>query len=182
MKDQKQQKPKSKSKKGAKGRGKQKATGRSSSTVYQLGVSDFVPMAEAIAKAGEQAESEIMVPVALCRHFSRAIQTRRRVSQWYKARVNGDTKSDLRHEYFIKVLEDTFASLKPFLGTGGPEPAQNHVSGTTTSGLSSRNRLAGLTVDELAAVADEEDIAEDTLSEFSGVKFEEVEEDKEDDF
>jgi hypothetical protein len=39
-----------------------------------------------------------------------------------------------------------------------------------------------LTVDELAAVADEEDIAEDTLSEFSGVKFEEVEEDKEDDF
>jgi hypothetical protein len=182
MKDQKQQKPKSKSKKGAKGRGKQKATGGSSSTVYQLGVSDFVPMAEAIAKAGEQAESEIMVPVALCWHFSRAIQTRRRVSQWYKARVNGDTKSDLRHEYFIKVLEDTFASLKPFLGTGGPEPAQNHVSGTTTSGLSSRDRLAGLTVDELAAVADEEDIAEDTLSEFSGVKFEEVEEDKEDDF
>jgi hypothetical protein len=39
-----------------------------------------------------------------------------------------------------------------------------------------------LTVDELAAVADEEDIAEDTLSEFSSVKFEEVEEDKEDDF
>ena len=80
MKDQKQQKPKSKSKKGAKGRGKQKATGGSSSTVYQLGVSDFVPMAEAIAKAGEQAESEIMVPVALCWHFSRAIQTRREVS------------------------------------------------------------------------------------------------------
>jgi hypothetical protein len=48
--------------------------------------------------------------------------------------------------------------------------------------LSSRNRFAGLTVDELAAVADEEDIAEDTLSEFSSVKFEEVEEDKEDDF
>ncbi|CAN9102049.1 unnamed protein product [Alternaria alternata] len=153
-KDQKQQKPKSKSKKGAKGRGKQKATGGSSSTVYQLGVSDFVPMAEAIAKAGEQAESEIM---------------------WYKARVNGDTKSDLRHEYFIKVLEDTFASLKPFLGTGGLEPARNNVSDTTTSGLSSRNRFAGLTVDELAAVADEEDIAEDTLSEFSSVKFEEVE-------
>ncbi|CAN9135973.1 unnamed protein product [Alternaria sp. RS040] len=163
-KDQKQQKPKSKSKKGAKGRGKQKATGGSSSTVYQLGVSDFVPMAEAIAKAGEQAESEIMVPVALCRHFSRAIQTRR------KARI------------LIKILEDTFASLKPFLGTGGPEPARNNVSDTTTSGLSSRNRFAGLTVDELAAVADEEDIAEDTLSEFSGVKLEEVEEDKEDDF
>ena len=170
-KDQKQQKTKSKSKKGAMGKDKQKATGGSSSTVYQLGVSDFVPMAEAIAKAGEQAESEIMVPVALCRHFSRAIQTRRKVSQWYKARVHGDTKSDLRHEYFIKVLEDTFASLKPFLGTGGLEPARNNVSDTTTSGLSSRNRFAGLTVDELAAVADEEDIAEDTLSEFSGVKF-----------
>jgi hypothetical protein len=123
-----------------------------------------------------------MVPVALCRHFSRAIQTRRKVSQWYKAKVNGDTKSDLRHEYFIKVLEDTFASLKPFLGIGGPEPARNNASATTTSGLSSRNRFAGLTVDELAAVADEEDINEDTLSEFSGVMLEEVEEDKEDDF
>ncbi|RYO72026.1 hypothetical protein AA0113_g1766 [Alternaria arborescens] len=139
-------------------------------------------MAEAITKAGEQAESEIMVPVALCRHFSRAIQTRRKVSQWYKAKVNGDTKSDLRHEYFIKVLEDTFASLNPFLGTGGPEPARNNASATTTSGLSSRNRFTGLTVGELAAVADEEDINEDTLSEFSGVMLEEVEEDKEDDF
>jgi hypothetical protein len=79
-KDQKQQKPKSKSKRVAMGIATHKATGGSSSTVYQLGVSDFVPMAEAIAKAGEQAESEIMVPVALCRHFSRAIQTRREVS------------------------------------------------------------------------------------------------------
>jgi len=150
--------------------------------VYQLGVSDFVPMAEAIAKAGEKAESEIMVPVALCRHFSRAIQTRRKVSQWYKAKVKPDTKSDLRHEYFIKVLEDTFASLKPFIGSGGPEVARNKGSATTLSDSSSRNRFAGLTVDELVALADEEDITEDTLPAVSNVTFEEVEEDKEDDF
>jgi len=150
--------------------------------VYQLGVSDFVLMAEAIAKAGEKAESEIMVPVALCRHFSRAIQTRRKVSQWYKAKVKPDTKSDLRHEYFIKVLEDTFASLKPFIGSGGPEVARNKGSATTLSDSSSRNRFAGLTVDELVALADEEDITEDTLPAVSNVTFEEVEEDKEDDF
>ncbi|KAL1801524.1 hypothetical protein ACET3X_001866 [Alternaria dauci] len=123
-----------------------------------------------------------MVPVALCRHFSRAIQTRRKVSQWYKARVNRDEKGDLRHEYFIKVLEDTFASLKPFLGTGGPEPAQNNASATTSSGLASHNRFAELTVDELAALADEEDIAGDTLPKVSSVVLGEAEEDKEDDF
>lgn len=139
-------------------------------------------MAEPIARAGEEAESEIMVPVALCRHFSRVIQTRLKVSQWYRARVNGDTKSDLRHEYFIKVLEDIFASLKPFLGSGGPEPARNNASATTISDLLSRNRSAGLTVDELVALTDEEDITEDTLPKVSDVTFEESEEDKEDDF
>lgn len=123
MEEQKQPKSKSKSKKGAGRRGNQKAKDGSGGTMYQMGISDFVPMAEAIAKAGQEAESEIMVPLALCRHFSRAIQTRQKVSQLYKAKVNGDKNSDLRHEYFIKVLEDTFASLKPFLGTGGPEAA-----------------------------------------------------------
>ncbi|KAI4953212.1 hypothetical protein J4E86_006753 [Alternaria arbusti] len=181
-KEQKQTKSRSKSKKGAGRKGNQNAKGGGGGTVYQLGVSDFVPMAEAIAKAGEEAESEIMVPVALCRHFSRAIQTRRKVSQWYKAKVNPDTNSDLRHEYFIKVLEDTFASLKPFLGSGGPEIARNNGSATNVADLSSRNRFAGLTVDELVALADEEDIAEDTLPDVSNVTLEEAEEDKEDDF
>jgi hypothetical protein len=80
-KEQKQSKPKS-TKKGAGKKGYQKAKGGGGSTIYQIGMADFVPMAEAIAKAGESAESEIMVPVALCRHFSRAIHTRRKVSQW----------------------------------------------------------------------------------------------------
>jgi hypothetical protein len=184
MKEQRQPKSKSKSKRGAgkKGNQKTKSGSGSGSTVYQIGVSDLVPMAEAIAEAGEEAGSEIMVPVALCRHFSRAIQTRRKVSQWYKAKVNGDKNSDLRHEYFIKVLEGTFASLKPFLASGGPEAARNNTSATPVPDLSSRNRFAGLTVDELAALAEEEDITEDTLPEVSDVAFEEAEEDREDDF
>jgi hypothetical protein len=186
MKEQRQPKPKSKSKRGAGKKGNQKTKSGSGSgsgsTVYQIGVSDLAPMAEAIAKAGEEAGSGIMVPVALCRHFSRAIQTRRKVSQWYKAKVNGDKNSDLRHEYFIKVLEDTFASLKPFLGSGGPEVARSNASATIVPDLSSRNRFAGLTVDELAALADEEDLTEDALPEVSDVAFEEAEEDREDDF
>jgi hypothetical protein len=84
-KEQKQAKSKSKGKKGAGKKGNRKAD---AGTIYQLRVSAFVPMAEAIAKAGEVAEAEIMVPVALCKHFSRAIQTRRKVSQWYKAKLN----------------------------------------------------------------------------------------------
>lgn len=181
-KGQKQTKSKSKSNKGAGRRGNQNAKGGGGDTVYQFGVSDFVPMAEAIAKAGEEAESEIMVPVALCRHFSRTIQTCRKVSQWYKAKVNPDTNSDLRHEYFIKVLEDAFASLKPFLRSGGPEVARNNGSTTTASDLSSRNRFAGLIVDKLVALANEENVTEDTFPEVSNVMFKEVEEDKEDDF
>ncbi|KAI4945076.1 hypothetical protein J4E91_008053 [Alternaria rosae] len=86
------------------------------------------------------------------------MKTRRKVSQWYKAKVNPDTNSDLRHEYFIKVLEDAFASLEPFLGLGGPKVARNNGSTTTVSDLSSRNRFAGLTVDKLVALANEENV------------------------
>jgi hypothetical protein len=178
-KEQKQAKSKSKGKKGAGKKGNQKAD---AGTIYQLRVSDFVPMAEAIAKAGEVAESEIMVLIALCKHFSRAIKTRRKVSQWYQAKLNADTNSDLRHEYFIKILEDTFASLKPFLGSGGPDSARNNISASNIPDLSTRNRFADLTVDELAALVDEKDITEDTLPAVSDVVFENVEEDKEDDF
>jgi len=120
VKDRSQSKAKSKGKKGKKkqpDRGADSAGDGGAKTVYQIRVSDFIPMAKAIAEAGSVAESEIMVPVSLCKYFNRVIQTRRKVSRWYQSRFTRDKASDSRHEYFIEILEETFTALKPFLGS-----------------------------------------------------------------
>ncbi|KAF2645390.1 hypothetical protein P280DRAFT_441828 [Massarina eburnea CBS 473.64] len=136
--------------------------GGSNKTTYQLKVADFVPMAKAIADARADLGSEVLVPIALTKR-------------------DGDEKSDLRHEYFIGILENTFQTLRPFIH--GPEAARaNTTQEASESGLTSKNRFAELTVEETVAIADSEDVDEESLPEVPNVMFEQDEEDEEEEF
>ncbi|KAF2437331.1 hypothetical protein P171DRAFT_400010, partial [Karstenula rhodostoma CBS 690.94] len=156
-KNQKQSQPKPRKRGGKKN--KKTSSAGNATTIYKLRVSDFVPMATAIAEAGSEAGSEIMVPIA-----------------------DGDRKSDLRHEYFIKILEDTFAKLRPFLSIGVPQAAHNGAQDTPASGLASQNRFASLTVEEAAALIDEEALPEEDLAGAPTAELQQDQEDNEEDF
>ncbi|PVI05794.1 hypothetical protein DM02DRAFT_71331 [Periconia macrospinosa] len=182
-KNQKQPQTKARSKKrgGKKNNPKPKAAAVPAK-IFQIRVADFVPMANAIAAVGSEVDSEIMVPVAMCKYFNCAIQTRRQVSKWFKAKFDGDRASDARHEYFIHVLEDTFATLRPFLRTSGPKAARKDAPSATQNGVTTHNRFAGLTVEEAAALADEEDFSEENLPKVFEVELQQDEDDGDEEF
>ncbi|KAF2123222.1 hypothetical protein BDV96DRAFT_593660 [Lophiotrema nucula] len=161
----------------AKGSGKKKGGKRvkqPGATSYVLRVSDFVPMAQAIATAEEQ----VMVPVALTKLFNRAIRTRRKVANWFKLKDDADQESNSRHHYFITVLEDAFKVLRPFTSRG-PQPARSGAQADASASIPFENRFANLTVEEAAEFADEFESSEAGLPEVAKVVLEQDETDLE---
>ncbi|KAF2658695.1 hypothetical protein K491DRAFT_766560 [Lophiostoma macrostomum CBS 122681] len=110
---------------------------------YIIKVSDFVPMAEAIANG--TGDERAMVPVA----------TRRKVANWFKFKVDSDEDSNKRHHYFITVLEDAFRVLRPFIALGPQTARTTEDDATRSVPLDLDNRFANLTVEEVVEVADE---------------------------
>lgn len=72
-----------------------KAPAKASSTgpKYTITVSDFVRMAKTIADFKPQ----VTIPTALDNIFSRAIEARRRCTQWYEEHLLGGEDSNRRH-------------------------------------------------------------------------------------
>ncbi|CAI6331853.1 unnamed protein product [Periconia digitata] len=144
--DQSQPQVKAKPKKRGGKKNTEKAKAKAAATaandnVFQVRVADFIPMAKAIAGAG-----------------------------------------DARHEHFIQVLEDTFATLRPFLRASGLKTAQKDAPLSTQEDLTTQNRFAALTVEEAAALADEEDVSELTLPKVSKIELQQDEDNSDEEF
>lgn len=144
---------------------------------YTIKVSDFVPMAETIAKT----RSDAMVPVALSRLFNRAIQTRRKVSNWFKFKMEPEGESNKRHHYFITILEDAFRILRPFISVGPGVALSDRTpeADETPTPLSLENRFANLTVEDIAEIADQEQADESNLPQVGKVELEQDDSEKE---
>ncbi|KAK8083877.1 hypothetical protein PG996_002658 [Apiospora saccharicola] len=78
---------------------------------YIIQVSQFVPMAKAIASYTPKPN----VPPALSRLFDRVIEARRQFGSWYAdMSAPGSKASDERHTHFVDVLQATWEVLVPF--------------------------------------------------------------------
>ncbi|XXH01861.1 hypothetical protein Hte_008223 [Hypoxylon texense] len=85
---------------------------------YAINVSDFSRMAKAIADF----KPKVDIPKALDNLFSRAIDARRRFTEWYQRSSHGEEGSNKRHAHFTGVLNSAWEILRPF------EPARtSHV-------------------------------------------------------
>ena len=144
---------------------------------FIIGVNEFVPMAEAIAQTG----SDMLVPVALSRVFNNAIQTRRKVANWFKTKVHSDDDSNKRHHYFITVLEDAFRVLRPHISVGLPKTARGESRTEEVSDIALENRFANLTVEEASDMADEIGVDTTDLPEVAKVVLEQDETELEED-
>ncbi|KAF1847641.1 uncharacterized protein K460DRAFT_281363 [Cucurbitaria berberidis CBS 394.84] len=130
-------------------------SGRGGNKKYLIKVSDFVPMAEAIANN----EANVLVPV----------------TNWFKSKTLDDNNdSNERHHYFITVLEDAFRLLRPFISLG-PEAHRPGKPGATSDALPLQNRFANLTVEDVAEIAEKEGAEESKLPDVSNVVFEQDE-------
>ncbi|KAH9909765.1 hypothetical protein F4778DRAFT_13067 [Xylariomycetidae sp. FL2044] len=77
---------------------------------YTIAISEFCRMAQAIADH----KPKVPIPQALDNIFSRAIEARRKVTQWYEDHAEDDLKSNQRHSHFTNVLTAAWEILRPF--------------------------------------------------------------------
>ncbi|KAK8055039.1 hypothetical protein PG993_000266 [Apiospora rasikravindrae] len=116
---------------------------------YIIQVSQFVPMAQAIAAYKPKPN----VPPALSRLFDRVIEARRQFASWYAGmKATGPhLASNERHNHFIDVLQATWEVLVPFVEarkTSKPSPKTEDQSRNKSGLLSSlENRFANLHVE-----------------------------------
>ncbi|CAJ2499981.1 Uu.00g028340.m01.CDS01 [Anthostomella pinea] len=84
----------------------------SKSTKYTIQVSDFVPMAKAIAEV----QPKIVIPRALDALFDSVIDSRRKITSFYQqASINASVEaSNQRHSYFTNILTTAWETLRPF--------------------------------------------------------------------
>ncbi|EFQ94903.1 hypothetical protein PTT_07275 [Pyrenophora teres f. teres 0-1] len=132
----------------------------------------FVPIAEAIADNKEK----ILVPVALSRFLNRTIQTRKKVTHWFKKKAFEDGHdSNEWYYYFITLLEKAFRMLKPFISSG-PEAYHPPSGGPASdaSGPTFENRIVNLTVEDIADIAEKEGAGEAKLPDFGDKTQEEL--------
>ncbi|KAH7088848.1 hypothetical protein FB567DRAFT_578634 [Paraphoma chrysanthemicola] len=146
--------------KGAKKNKTNRKTGKSGiEKQYLIKVSDFVPLATAIADNGTM----VLIPVALSKLFNRAIQSRKSVSTWVKSKsIGADSGSSTTHHYFVSILEDAFRLLRPFMSSG-PRVAKNTQDRGDHGSNRIEDRFANLTVEDFAEVVEEEGIHEKDL-------------------
>ncbi|KAG9189274.1 hypothetical protein G6011_06142 [Alternaria panax] len=108
---------------------------------HLIRVSDFVSMAETTANNKES----VLVPVALF---------------WFEARaVQNGADSNKRHHHSITVLEDAFRLLQPFISS---DPQATKIGGKCVASetLAMGNRVARLSLEEVAKLEDDEALDE----------------------
>lgn len=82
--------------------------------------------------------------------------------------------SNERHNYFITILEDAFRLLRPLLSFG-PEAYRPKKQGVDPDVLPLTNRFADLTVEDVAAIVEQEGAEEANLPNVKNVVFEQDE-------
>jgi hypothetical protein len=113
-------------------------------------------MAEMIASNTES----VLVPLTLGRLFHRAIQTRRKVVNWFQARAaDKEEGGNGRHQDFITVFEDAVQLLRPFISTG-PQATRIGVELDASETLVVENRFANLSLKDVAELAEDEAVDE----------------------
>jgi hypothetical protein len=83
-----------------------KASNANPPLVYRIGIDDFVPLAQYIAK---RSKPRVQVPAVFGYHLRRAIRRPKDHSQWHNA--TGTTAASDGHGYFIGVLEKVLETL-----------------------------------------------------------------------
>ncbi|KAI4640813.1 hypothetical protein J4E93_008406 [Alternaria ventricosa] len=136
---------------------------------YAINVSEFKGMAEHIASFNPKIE----VPAALQKVFERVISARNEMADWFRKEHSSDQGSNMRHSYFINVLENAAAILKP-LTPEAPVVAEN---------IKLQNRFAGLAVEETDPLNELiVEVQEKQLPDIHPLPLEQDEEGLEDDF
>ncbi|CAA9963267.1 hypothetical protein PTMSG1_06635 [Pyrenophora teres f. maculata] len=133
-------------------------------TAQSIGYEPVEEKCEAIADNKEK----ILVPVALSRFLNRTIQTRKKVTHWFKKKAFEDEHdSNEWYYYFITLLEKVFRMLKPFIPSG-PEAYHPPSGGPASdaSGPTFENRIVNLTVEDIADIAEKEGAGEAKLPDF----------------
>lgn len=119
---------------------------------YTIKVSDFVAMAKTIA---ECEKPKIKIPEALHNLFGRAIEKRRKFTEYCESLRHGNKDSNRRHSHFVGVLNAAWDTLRPSSVTRSQattRAADTDAAKSVASLLS--NRFAGLHVEDLDHVPD----------------------------
>lgn len=137
---------KGKARKEARGAAKASSTGPR----YTIAVSDFVHMAKAIADY----KPKVTVPRALDNLFNRAIEARRRCTQWYEEHLHDVEDSNRRHAHFTSVLTTAWETLRPFkearASRSTKRPAPEVLGADNKPLVELVNRFSGLNVEHSA--------------------------------
>jgi hypothetical protein len=118
-----------------------------------------VALAEAVARN----DKEVLVPIALSKLFHRAIQTRKNVARWLKSKTVVNNGKDSRHNYFVILLDNAFQILRPCISLGS-RTSKSALQGISSDSITLENRFAGLIVEDIARIAEEEGVNEFDLS------------------
>ncbi|KAF2108575.1 hypothetical protein BDV96DRAFT_262247 [Lophiotrema nucula] len=153
---------------------------------HGLKVSEFVPMAEAIARY----IPKVRIPAGVGRLFTRAITQRKKVSDWFNSphSSKADDEINQSHLHFIEVLQRAHKVLQPLISTSAPSTNESPKRQKPHSqSVPLRNAFANLTVEETVDIQDNEeshrvDIDISNLPAVNPVSIQQDEEDIETDF
>ncbi|KAK8025478.1 hypothetical protein PG990_003301 [Apiospora arundinis] len=92
-----------------KGKARKQARAAKAQATYTVKVSEFIEMADTIAKA----KPRPYIPQALGCLFRRAIGARRECTHWYQHQGKGDDLKNKKHQHFTDVLQVAWQTLRP---------------------------------------------------------------------
>ncbi|KAG0647254.1 hypothetical protein D0Z07_7314 [Hyphodiscus hymeniophilus] len=126
---------------------------------YSISTKDILAQAKAIADSTRPA---IEVPSVIIQAGLRAIVARKRCAAYFRgvAGSSSDSRDNVRHSYFIDLMEDALLALQPrfatIAGSSGATPQPLDESGPTSSRLEDlENRFVALDIEEPADEPDE---------------------------
>ncbi|KAK8862609.1 hypothetical protein PGQ11_008844 [Apiospora arundinis] len=112
-----------------KGKARKQARAAKAQATYTVKVSEFIEMADTIAKA----KPRPYIPQALGCLFRRAIGARRECTHWYQHQGKGDDLKNKKHQHFTDVLQVAWQTLRPL------QAAQTKRTGSAKSNAKERN-------------------------------------------
>ncbi|KAK6825364.1 hypothetical protein PG987_012858 [Apiospora arundinis] len=112
-----------------KGKARKQARAAKAQATYTVKVSEFIEMADTIAKA----KPRPYIPQALGCLFRRAIGARRECTHWYQHQGKGDDLKNKKHQHFTDVLQVAWQTLRPL------QAAQTKRTGSAKSNAKELN-------------------------------------------
>jgi hypothetical protein len=81
------------------------------------------------------------------------------VARWLKSKTVVNNGKDERQNYLVNLLDNAFQLLRPCISLGS-RTAKSALQGISSDSITMENRFAGLTVEDIAGIAEEEGVKE----------------------